>query len=305
MSAPRAPVPHRSQRVYRFREFLHRLAEKCDDDEISFMAGAIAFNMVIALFPLLVLAVGITGYLLSRFGDPTGVMVELLTRSFPQGGGADPGALASILTEGLVERRASFTIAGGLFFIWLATRLSTSVRVALRETFDIAAKRNPLLGKLFDVVAVVIGVLLLVVNIGATVFTSAALELGENVLGMGGSTFGFAEWLAGFTISFASIWTLLFLAYRYMPARPIPLRTAVVAATFAAVGHESLKSAFSWYVIQIASYDTTFGNLATLAVFVFWIYYEALVFILGGEIAQVSMMRRASRVGVVSFEKRS
>ena len=45
------------------------------------------------------------------------------------------------------------------------------------------------------------------------------------------------------------------------------------------------------------------GNLATATLVLLWIYYEALVFILGGEIAQVSMMRRASRIGVVSFEK--
>jgi hypothetical protein len=33
-----------------------------------------------------------------------------------------------------------------------------------------------------------------------------------------------------------------------------------------------------------------------LAVFYFWIYYEAQVFILGGEFAQVWTMRRALRV---------
>ena len=297
MSVRGSPVPHRSQRIYRFREFLHRLAEKCDDDEISFMAGAIAFNLVIALFPLLVLGVGITGYFLSRFGDPTGAMVALVTENLPQGGGADLTGLAAVLTDGLVERRASFTIAGAFFFLWLATRLSTSVRVALRETFDISAKRNPLMGKLFDAVAVVIGVLLLVVNIGATVFIHAALEASDGVLGIGDATFGFTERLLGFAVAFVSIWTLLLLAYRYMPARPIPWRTALVAATFTAIGHESLKMAFSWYATDVANYGSTFGNLATLAVLFFWIYYEALVFILGGEIAQVSMMRRASRLG--------
>ena len=59
---------------------------------------------------------------------------------------------------------------------------------------------------------------------------------------------------------------------------------------------------FSWYATEVANYGSTFGNLATVAVLFFWIYYESLVFILGGEVAQVYTMRRASRLGVVSFE---
>jgi len=38
------------------------------------------------------------------------------------------------------------------------------------------------------------------------------------------------------------------------------------------------------------------GNLATVAILFFWIYYEALVFILGGEVGQVYTMRKAAKV---------
>jgi uncharacterized BrkB/YihY/UPF0761 family membrane protein len=57
-----------------------------------------------------------------------------------------------------------------------------------------------------------------------------------------------------------------------------------------------LKLAFSFYATEVANYSTMYGNLITLAVFYFWIYYEAQVFILGGEFAQVWTMRRALRV---------
>ena len=42
----------------------------CDEDEILFMAGAIAFNLIIALFPLVILGIGIVGFVLARFGSP-------------------------------------------------------------------------------------------------------------------------------------------------------------------------------------------------------------------------------------------
>ena len=54
--------------------------------------------------------------------------------------------------------------------------------------------------------------------------------------------------------------------------------------------------------MDVVGFMCTCGNLASVAVRFFWIYYGALVFILGGEVAQVYTMREASRVGVVSFE---
>ena len=289
----------------RFREFIRRLAEKCDDDEIFFMAGAIAFNVVLAIFPLVILGIGIVGFSLARFGDPTEYVLSLLTDNLPQGSGIDVNALVERFTMALLEGRASYTIAGSIFLFWVATRLSGSLRVALREIFDIGAKRNIVHGKLFDIVAVLIGFALLASNLGISVAINTTVDYSETFFGFGGPRFSYAERLLGYALSFATIWTLLLFLYRYMPARPITYRTAIVAATFTAVAHESLKTGFSWYATEVANYGSTWGNLATVAVFFFWIYYESLVFIIGGEFAQVSTMRKASRVGVVTFEEES
>ena len=184
----------------------------------------------------------------------------------------------------------------------MATRLAASLRVGLRETFDIGAKRNPVHGKLFDLAAVIVGFVLLTLNLGATVMITATVEYGVSILGIQGQALTLTERFVGYAVSFLSIWTLLFLLYRYVPYRRISVRTAVSAATFAAIAHESLKFGFSWYLTEVANYRTTLGNLATVAVLFFWIYYESLVFILGGEVAQVANMRKASRVGVEMFE---
>jgi membrane protein len=300
---PRAPSakPRHHRFGHRSREFSRRLLEKCDDDEVFFMAGAIAFNMIIALFPLLILGIGISGFVLARFGDPTQAAIELVVRNLPQAAGSDLTNLLIELTEGLLARRTGYTIAGSIFLLWTATHLSGSLRVTVREIFDIGNKRNPFHAKLFDIVAVCIGFLLLTLNLGATVSITAAVQYGVSIFGVDATAVSLADRLLGLAVSFGSIWGLLYFLYRYMPPRAIPLRTAVTAATFAAVMHELLKLGFSWYLTEVASFTSTLGNLATIAVLFFWIYYEALVFILGGEVAQVSTMRKASRVGVVTF----
>ncbi len=300
-----APTPRHLRLEHRAREFLRRLAEKCDDDEIFFMAGAIAFNLLLALFPLVVLGVGIAGFVLARFGDPTQAVLSLLTTNLPQGSGIEVTELVERLTTRLLDERTSYTIAGSVFLFWVATRLSGCLRVALREIFDIGTKRSIVRGKLFDILAVLLGFVLLTANFGTSLVIGATVDLSESFFDFGTPQLSIAERSLGYALSFASIWLLLFLVYRYVPPRRIRYRTAVYAATFTAIAHESLKSGFSWYATEVANYGSTLGNLATVAVFFFWIYYESLVFILGGEVAQVSTMRKASRVGVVTFEEGS
>ncbi len=282
---------------YRAKEFTHRLWDKVQEDEVFFMAGAVAFNLLVAALPLLLLGVGLTGYVLSaQVSDPVGATVGLVVGVLPPGTGFDVAALVSGIVTAALENRTGFTALGALFFVWLSTRLVSTVRTVLREIFDIGQDRGIVGGKLFDMEVVLIGVALLTLNLGVTVSLEAARDLGVGLLGLGDAVVGIAERATGFVISLASIWALFLGIYRYLPARRIPWRTAVVAASFSAVLHETLKYGFSWYVTEVANYSTTWGNLATVAVLFFWIYYEAVVFILGGEVAQVYTMRKARSV---------
>jgi membrane protein len=71
------------------RGFARRVYDKAGDDNIFFLAGAIAFNIVVAIVPLLLFAVGIAGVVLTaRFGDPATVLVNRLLDYIPAIGGS-------------------------------------------------------------------------------------------------------------------------------------------------------------------------------------------------------------------------
>jgi membrane protein len=279
----------------RFRAFWARVYWKADEDNIFFMAGAISFNIVVAFVPLVLLVVGIAGYVLSaRFGDPADVITDMILGTLP-----DVSASSSLvesvrnLIDAILAGRRQLSLVGGVLLIWLSTRLVGTLRTALREVFDIAHGRGIIAGKIFDGQMVVIGGVLFLLNMGMTVAVRTAVELGVHVLGVVDAAPQWGERVLAFTLAFASIWFLFLLIYRFLPARRIPWRTAIIAATVMAVAYEVLKGSFSWYVTGIADYSSTYGNLATLAVLFFWVYYASIAFILAGEIAQVSTMRRA------------
>ncbi len=276
--------------------------QKSAEDNVFFMAGAISYNLLIAVVPLFLLVVGLWGYVLrARYGDPSEVIVRLLENYIPAvGGDIDLMAEMGSAINGLVAGRAGYSVVGSLLFIWLATRLVSTLRSALREVFDIAADRGILRGKLFDVQVVVIGGLLLLLNVVITVVLQSLGGWGAGLIGVAEDFLGTTQrWLA-VVLAFTSIWALFALIYWYVPARRIQWRTAWLAATVMAVSYEVMKWGFGWYATSVADYRSTYGNLTTLVVLFFWIYYASVVFILSGEIAQVYTMRKARKVQLQS-----
>jgi len=286
--------------IHDAREFLGLFWQKFAEDDAFFLAAGIAWGLLFALVPLLALGIGLTGFVLSaRYEDPTQAVIALFAGAMPETGAA--ASLADILHNLVTEvmaNRAGLTLVGALVFVWLATRLSGSLRSALFRVFETGVRRGIVHGKLFDMLVVVAGVLLVTLNLGVTVVFAAAMDFGVDFFGWGGEAVTIVDRLLGGLIAFASIWTLFLLAYRYLPARRTPWRTTLVAATFAALVHELLKLAFSTYVTEMANYASTLGNLATIAILLLWIYYGALVFIVGGEVAHVYSMLRARRAAV-------
>ncbi len=299
MTGPGTGTPLGSRRN-RFREFWHRVYQKSAEDNVFFMAGAISYNLLIAVVPLFLLIVGLWGYVLrARYGDPSEVIVRLLENYIPTvGGDIDLMAELGSAINGLVAGRAGYSVVGSLLFIWLATRLVSTLRSALREVFDIAADRGILRGKLFDVQFVVIGGVLLLLNVLITVILQSLGGWGAGLIGVPADFLGTTQrWLAAL-LAFTSIWALFALIYWYVPARRIQWRTTWLAATVMALSYEVMKWGFGWYATSVADYRSTYGNLTTLVVLFFWIYYASVVFILSGEIAQVYTMRKARKVQI-------
>jgi membrane protein len=297
--AGRSHVERRSlgSRISRVREaifdFLGRVYTKAGEDNIFFMAGAIAFNVLVAFVPLILAVLGIAGTVLrQQSADPAGLLFDYISQAIPPVSREFEQAVRDLF-RGFLDESTGLLSIGTLIFIWLATRLIGTLRTALREVFDIQQDRGIIAGKLFDIKMVVLAGTLFSVNVALTVIVEVVTRYGLNVLGLPGVEFPAA--LYGRAVAFLTLWVMFGLIYRYLPPRRIRWSTAWVAATFAAVFFELMKLGFSWYIANFADYRTVYNNLATLAVLFIWIYWSAVVFILGGEVAQVVAMQRVRK----------
>ena len=276
-------------------DFSRRVYQKAGDDDLFFLAGGIAFNVLVAALPFLLLLIAVFGYLLkSAVDDPEQVAVEYVLSILP------PSQRIVALTRGLVRQvvagRTQFGILGLILFIWSSTRLFGSLRSVLKHIFDLPEERGIVQGKIFDLGMVVIAGTLFALNTGITVVVEAAQAYGVEWLGLAGRH----EWEVlqrafARLLAFGFILLMFVLIYRFLPLRRTPWRIAVVAAVFTSIVWEMLKGIFAWYVGEVADYRTTYGTLATLVLLFLWVYYSAIVFVLGGEVAQVYDLLRRRR----------
>ena len=83
---------------------------------------------------------------------------------------------------------------------------------------------------------------------------------------------------------------------RYLPRHRIPWRMTLVAAVFTSLAWELIKGLFAMYVLHATSWQKVYGAFVTPVIIVLWIYYSAVVFVLGGEVAHVYELLRVKRL---------
>ncbi len=260
--------------------------------DLFFLAGAITFNALVAVVPLVILAAGISGFLVGdRLGRVSPDVVEVVLGYLPAGSAAGLRGTVDRFLEGLVADRAGLSVIGAVVLAWISTRLVGTLRVVLREVFDVEEERGIVRGKLFDFKVVILGASLILLNFGVTVGVRALEALGALFFAADGTATRLLGEIVGRGLAFASAWILFLLLYRFVPARRPDFRTAVAGATFAAVGFELLKEVFAWYVTSVADYSNAYGGLAAGAVLFFWIYYSSIVFVLGAIVARTYEVR--------------
>lgn len=277
------------------RDFAGRVYHKAGQDDIFFLAGGIAFNILLGAVPFLFLLISILGYVLRTYvDDPEAATMRYILEVLPAS--ADMIEFTRTTVGDLVGGSAQFGILGLVLLVWVSTRLIGSLRSALRSVFDVQEDRGIIGGKIFDAKMVVVAGTLFVANTAITVALEAAQTYGIELLGLSeGGVVRTARALFAQGLAFGFIFLMFVLIYRYLPARRIPWRIALVSATFSAAVFELLKSAFALYVSYVASYRTAYGALGTVVVLVFWIYYSSAVFVLGGEVGQIYEMYRIRR----------
>ena len=240
-----------------------------------FLSAGLAFFFLVTMIPLVLLSVSIVGFSLS--GEQAGrEIVSQLSRNFP----VYRNEISRVLLR-IVQSRKSSGVVGTVVLIVFSTPLFTASRLVLHRLMGLKTGRGFVRGFAIDAgMVVLLGVLLF----GITAITWAFYWLQVFVLSPANVP---ADWLSALTLAFSLTLSLVmfYLGYRYVPVRHMRVGPALAGALVATVLWEIAKQLFGLYIREFGVYDQIYGPLGVLVAFVMFVYYSAIVFVVGGAYA--------------------
>ena len=280
------------------RDYAKRVWDNSGEDNIFFLSGGIAFNILLAAVPFfLLLATGLA-YFLNQSTEATSAevsaLVDRLLPPHPENGSSP----IHTLINDIIKARGAVGLYSAIGFVWFSTRLFGSLRSVLAEVFDIEQDRGIIDGKLFDIKVAVVSTMLVVAYTALSAYLAIATSRGVAILadfGVRSDLMGGLEYTFGRLLAFVFIVLMFYGLYKYLPNRRIRRRTGLIAAVFTSVLFEGAKYGFTSYVQRFNPGSLYTGTLTAIVVLVTWVYYSALIFILGGEVGQVYELRRTRK----------
>lgn len=286
------------------RDYVKRIWDNSGEDNIFFLASAVSFSILLAVVPFFLFYATSLTYLLNESTAAATIEVSALMDRFlpPRADGTE--SLVTQIVADIIRSRGKVGLYSAIGFIWFSTRLFGTLRSVLGAIFDLETDRGIVDGKLFDIKVTVISTLMLVAY--TTLSAYLALSTGGTtvmkVLGLRQETMSLLNYIIGRVVAFAFIAGLFYGLYKYLPYKRIRWQTALVASIFAGIAFEVAKSIFAFYATSFRPGSLYTGTVAALVVTISWVYYAAVVFILGGEVGQVYELRWMRKIQREAFE---
>jgi len=280
--------------LLRQRRFVWEVWRRIEADDATFLAGGVAFAVLLAGVPFVMLLAAGLGVLLQQSPERIAPVVQgALAGLFPSVGGAGGSILDPVLSE--VARTSTVVgVGAALTFVWFSMRLFATLRAVMAFVFMHGKERTFVEGKLFDLVLLLVALILLsawvLVNGWLAVSTG---RLGEALQGMGvlAQVTGGITYALNRALSLAIVVGAFTALYRWVPVRRIPWRPVLAGALAAAALFEVARAVFSYLTIAHPPESIYTGTLGAVFTVIFWTYYAALVFIVGAEVAYVTEVR--------------
>ena len=247
------------------------------DKNCPYIAGAISFYALFALFPLMLATISILGFVLGPRTHQEQLMLakdiaEVLPISREYVGET---------VQGLVRTRAitgTFSVFG---LLWAATAAFGAIRKGINAAWGIKRPRPFLKERLIDF-ALVVGAGMLML---AVLFTGPALDFLRQIADVldveskivNDYLEGLLSSLFSPTTSFAAFLVL----YRFLPNTQVRLKDVWVGALLASLAFEGVKWGFVYYVQTYLDYTVIYGSVGAVVALLTWVYLSAIIVLLG------------------------
>jgi membrane protein len=248
----------------------------------TLMASAVSFWALLSIPPLLLLGVSVFGYIL-RSDDEAFRQVMAFARTMLSG---DTEPLRAALEE-VARSHGSVGGVGLASLAWTGSQALVTLEAGLNAQWGVRS-RGFFASRMLALALVLLVGGLAGVSTLATGWLAALASWRVPWLDWSLDRLPFIWQVAGYALPLAVSTVMFALLYRLLPNRPVSWRAAWSGALVAAPAWEAAKYLYAWFLARYASHSPLYGSLSALGGLVLWIYYSAVILLVGSEWVRLS-----------------
>jgi len=237
-------------------------------------ASSLSYTSLLSLVPLMAIALA----MLAAFPVFDSVRVQLqgvLFKNFVP----EVGEQVQRYVATFVGNAGKLTAAGVVGLVFTAVTLLVTIESSLNAIFRVITHRSPMSRLLVYWTAVTLGPLL----IGASFSLSAWFFAAQDWAARAGLS-GVVK-LVTTALPTALLMVAFSLLYLAVPNRRVMFRDALYGGIAAGLAFAFLRFAFGLYITQAHAYQSIYGAVAAVPIFLFWTYLSWVVVLFGAELA--------------------
>jgi membrane protein len=263
------------------KQFFNQLKTEVKNDNVSNGAAALAYYLLLAIFPAAIFFLTLLPYL--PIQNLYGAIMDLLSQALPE----EAAKMFSGVVEQVTSNKQGGLLSFGLLLtFWAASNGMYAIMQQLNITYKVKEGRSffkvrgvaLLLTFLFGLF--ILGAMVLVVSGGAIEAWLTSKVGGNEILSL---AFAAARWVIialGLLLGFAFI-------YYLGPDVEQKFRWISPGSAAAVVLLAAVSLGFKLYVANFGKYNATYGSIGAVIVLMLWLYFTGWVILLGSEINAV------------------
>ena len=237
-------------------------------------ASSLAYTTLLSIVPLVAVMFSFFGNL-TLFKEINETVQEFIFGNFVP-------AFGQTVREYLISysvKASQLTITGTAALIIIALMMIATIDSALNHIWNVLGKRKALSRFLTYWAILTVGPIMLGIGLYSTSYLLAlpAISSADSTLMIKSRLLTFMPFLTT-TIAFS-------LLYILVPNCYVNRRNAIIGALIAALLFELAKYSFGIYVKAVPTYETIYGAIAAIPIFLVWIYLSWIIVLLGAHIA--------------------
>jgi len=264
--------------------FIKELMTRIKKVDVTGLGSQLAFFFLLSLFPLLIFLFTLLPYLNLDQSE-----IFLFINDFA------PESVAMLIEKTVGEilnsRNGGLLSVGIIATIWSASKGMNALTKALNRSYFTEESRSFIVSRGMSIVFTILLIAVLVVALVLPVFGQQIGVFAFSYLGLEESFLVLWNGLR-FAIPPFLIFTVFTILYWLVPDVKIRITSAIPGAIFATLGWIITSLAFSYYVGSYGNYSSTYGSIGAIIVLMMWLYFSAIILMLGGQLNAVMGERK-------------